>query len=69
MKILIDVKDEQAAYLWKLLNDLPYVNEVKQITGEKAQLMSDFREALENLKLVEEGKMKSRPAIELLDEL
>jgi polyhydroxyalkanoate synthesis regulator phasin len=42
---------------------------VKPITDEKAQLIDEIKEAVENLKLVREGKMKARPARELLDEL
>ena len=31
--------------------------------------MGEIREAVENLKLVREGKLKTRPAKDLLDEL
>jgi heme oxygenase len=35
----------------------------------KEQILSELREAVVQLKLVQEGKMKARPAQELLDEL
>ncbi len=34
-----------------------------------AQILQDLKEAVKELKLVEEGKLKARPAKELLDEL
>ena len=68
MKVLLDIKDSQAIHLVEVLKSLPYVK-VKQLTEEKALLMSEIREAVENLKLVREGKLKARPAKDLLDEL
>lgn len=35
----------------------------------KEQLLQELKEAVTELKLVEQGKLKSRPAKELLDEL
>jgi len=35
----------------------------------KAQLMNEIKEAVANLKLVRQGKMKARPAKDLLNEL
>jgi hypothetical protein len=68
MKVLLDIKDNKALHLMEVLKSLPYVK-TKQLTDEKAQLMSEIRQAVENLKLVREGKLKARPAKELLDEL
>ncbi len=68
MKLLLDVQDDRAAQVMEMLQDLPFVK-TKQLTEEKALLMSEIREAVENLKLVRTGKMKARPAKELLDEL
>ncbi len=39
----------------------------KLIVSEKAQLMSDIREAVEELKLIHQGKLKGIPANELLN--
>ena len=68
MKVLLDIKDDKAIHLLEVLKSLPFVK-TKQLTDEKAQLMYEIREAVENLKLVREGKLKARPADELLDEL
>jgi len=68
MKVLLDIEDKQAVHLMEVLKSLPYVK-AQQLTDEKAQLMSEVREAVENLKLVREGKLKARSAKDLLDEL
>ncbi len=68
MKVLLDIQDSKALHLLEVLKSLPYVK-TKLLTEEKAQLMSEIREAVENLKLVRQGKLKARPAKELLDEL
>ncbi len=68
MKVLLDIKDNKASSLIDVLNGLSYVK-VKTISEEKALLIEEIKEAVENLKLVREGKLKARPARELLDEL
>lgn len=68
MKVLLDIKDAKALHLLEVLKSLPYVK-TQQLTDEKAELLSDIREAVENLKLVRSGKMKARPAKDLLNEL
>ena len=68
MKILLDVKDAKAAFIMELLNSFTYVK-AKTISPQKAKLISEIREAVENLNLVEQGKMKPQSLSELLDEL
>ncbi len=68
MKVLLDIKDSKVQFVMELLQSLSYVK-AKPLSDEKAQLMSEIREAVENLKLVRRGKLKARPAKELLDEL
>lgn len=68
MKVLLDIKDDKALHLLEVLKSLPYVK-TKQLTNEKAQLMSDIREAVEEIKLIRQGKLKGIPAKDLIDEL
>jgi hypothetical protein len=68
MKVLVDIRDNKAAFVLELLNSLSFVK-VKSITDEKAQLMEEIKEAVENVKLVKQGKLKPKPLKELLDEL
>lgn len=68
MKVLLDIKDNKANHLLEVLKGLSYVK-VKTISKEKALLMEEIKEAVENLTLVREGKLKARPAKDLLNEL
>ena len=68
MKVLLDIQDSKAQSLLEVLSGLSYVK-AQPLTEEKAQLMSEIHQAVDNLKLVREGKLKARPAKELLDEL
>jgi hypothetical protein len=68
MKILLDIEDGKALHLLEVLKSLPYVK-TTQLTDEKAQLMSDIRGSVEELKLIRQGKLKGIPAKDLLDEL
>jgi len=68
MKVLLDIKDNKAMHLMEVLKSLPYVK-AKTLSNEKALLMEEIKEAVENLRLVRQGKLKARPAKELLDEI
>lgn len=68
MKILLDIKDSKAIHLLEVLKSLPYVK-AKMISDEKALLFEELKEAIENLTLVRKGKLKARPAKDLLNEL
>jgi hypothetical protein len=68
MKVLLDIKDAKAPFVMELLSSLPFVK-AKPLTSEKALLIEEINEAVENLKLVRQGKLKARPAKELLNEL
>ena len=43
--------------------------EMEESDGSKNQLILELKEAIQELKLIEQGKKKSRPASELLNEL
>ncbi|WP_082281022.1 hypothetical protein [Leptospira kirschneri] len=68
MKILVDVKDEKAEALLEILRGLSFVK-TKPLTSPKGKFIEDIKEAVEEMKLVKAGKLKARPAQELLDEL
>ena len=52
----------------EVLNGLSYVK-IKTISEEKAQLIENIKEAIDELALIREGKLKGIPAKQLLDEL
>lgn len=68
MKVLLDIQDNKANKLLKALEALPYVT-TKQLTGEKAELLFEMKEAVEELKLVLDGQKEARNADEFLNEL
>jgi hypothetical protein len=68
MKVLLDIKESKVSFVLELLNSLNFVK-VKPLSNEKAELISDLREAVEELNLVKQGKLKGITAKELLDEL
>ncbi len=68
MKVLLDIQDSKAIHVLEVLKGLPYVK-ATTITDEKALLMEEIKEAVENLSLVKKGTLKARPAKDLLNEL
>ena len=63
-----NLHDNKRDFILRLLNRLSFAK-AKKISPEKAQFLEEIKEAVENLNLVKQGKMKARPAKELLDEL
>jgi hypothetical protein len=68
MKVLLDIKDKKAIHVIEVLKGLSYVKSTP-ISNEKALLLEEIKEAVDQLKKVREGKLKARPAKELLNEL
>ncbi len=68
MKVILDIQDNKASQLLKALKTLPYVK-MQQITDEKAELITEITEAVEELKLVLTGKKEARNAEDFLNEL
>ncbi len=68
MKILLDVRDDKAAFFMEMLRNFRFVK-AKPITSEKARILEGLRDAVEQVKLHKAGKIKMKTARELLDEL
>ena len=68
MKVLLDIKDDKPPHLLEVLKGLSYVK-TTTISNEKALLMEEIKDAVEELKLIRQGKLKGIPAKQLLDEL
>jgi hypothetical protein len=68
MKIPLYIPDNKDLSLLEALKSISYVK-AKQLTDSKAALLSDTREAVEEMKLVKQGKLKARPIEDLLNEL
>jgi hypothetical protein len=68
MKVLVDVKDSKVEFILELLNNFSFAK-AKPISPAKAQFLEELKEAVENLNLIKQGKLKGRLAEELLDEI
>jgi len=68
MKVILDIKDNKAAFVMELLNNLSFVT-AKPLSNENAILIDEIKEAVGELKLVRQGKIKARPARDLINEL
>ena len=68
MKILLDIKDNKTAFIMELLNNFKFVK-AKPLTPYKAEVLEGIREAVEEMKLIKDGKIRGLPAKDLLDEL
>lgn len=65
MKLTIEIADDKALEVIKLLEEMPDVT----VEREKPQLVQEFEEALKEVKLAREGKIKLKSLKELLNEL
>jgi len=68
MKVLLDIPDDKASSLMDVLKSISYIK-AKQLTDTKALLMEEMREAVEEMKLVRAGKLKTRDAEDFLNGL
>ncbi len=68
MKVLLEVKDNKADFILELLNNFSFVK-AQPLSPAKARLIKEIKEAVENVKLVKQGKLKAKPLNELLNEL
>lgn len=68
MKVLLDIQDQKATFFLELLKNFKYVK-AKQLTPSYALVLEELKEAVENMKLVADGKIKPRPAEDILNEL
>lgn len=68
MKVLLEIKDNKAVHLMEILKSLPFVK-ATPVSDEKTQLIEEIKEAVRQLNLVKQGKLKGTPVEELLDEL
>ena len=68
MKVLLDIKDEKAAFFMELINNFKFIK-VQPLTPYKAEVLGGIKQAVEEMKLIKKGKLKGMPAEELLNEL
>ena len=68
MKVLLDIKDEKAAFIMELLHNFKFVK-AKPLTSYKAEVLEGLREAVEEVNQIKAGEKKALPLSEFLNEL
>ena len=68
MKILLEIPDNRAVSLMDVLKSISYVK-AKPLTEAKAQLLSEMKDAVDEIKLIKTGKKTARNAEDFLNEL
>lgn len=68
MKVLLDIKDNKVDFVMEMLRNFSFIK-AKPLSPYKTQVLQDLTDAVENLNLVKQGKLKARPAKDLLNEL
>ncbi len=68
MKVLLDIKDEKAAFIMELLYNFKFLK-AKPLTPYKAEVLEGLKEAIEQVNLAKQGKIKLKSVRQLLDEI
>ncbi|MDQ6763523.1 MAG: hypothetical protein M3015_12965 [Bacteroidota bacterium] len=68
MKVLLDIKDSKASFVMELLQSLSFVK-ARPLSTHRAKVLEDVKEAVEEMKLINEGKLKARNAEDLFHEI
>lgn len=68
MKLLLDVKDEKAEAVMEMLQRLPYVK-VKELEAIHFRILDDAIQIVDDVHLIEQGKLETRDATEFLNEI
>jgi len=69
MKVLVDIRNEaKVPFVMEFLESQSYIK-TKTFSDEAASLMEDLKQAMDEVKLHQQGKIKLKTAQELLNEL
>ena len=68
MKVLLDIKDNKADFIMELLRSFSFVK-AETINPAKALFIKELKGSIEEVVLAKQGKIKLKPAEQLLDEL
>lgn len=67
-RIVIDIPDNKLKFFMELVNNLGF-KKVRQLTPEHQEFVDDLQHSLEEVKLMQEGKLEKQPAEDFLNEL
>ncbi|MBN2767364.1 MAG: hypothetical protein JXR27_13420 [Paludibacteraceae bacterium] len=68
MKILLEIPDNRAVSLMDVLRSISYVK-AKPLTESKARIMSELKDAVDEINLIKTGKKTAQNAEDFLNEL
>jgi hypothetical protein len=68
MQFLVTIEDSKAPFFLELMKNLK-VKKAKSLTPESAAILEGLKDAIEEVKLAEQGKIKLKSAREFLREL
>jgi len=76
MKLIVEIPDNKLAFALEFFKSISFVKKVQSMdseetsnSAEKSLLIEELKESIHNLTLVKQGKLKAKPARELLYEL
>jgi hypothetical protein len=69
MQVLVEIPDNKATFGLEVLRNLVFVKKAKPMTTEKISLWEDLKEASNEVRLHQQGKIKLKTAQDLLNEL
>lgn len=68
MKLIIDIKDSKAEFFMELISSFKFIK-ATPISDKKAEAIKGFKQAINDVKLHKQGKLKLKSADDLLNEL
>lgn len=68
MKVLLDINDDKATFILELLQHFKYVK-ARPLTPDKAEILEELKDAIEEVQLIKAGKEKVQPLSEFLNDL
>ncbi len=68
MKVILEIRDDKAAFFMELLKNFSFVK-AKPLTPYKAEVLEGLKDAVDQVNLAKQGKVKLKSARELLDEI
>jgi hypothetical protein len=68
MKIILEIKDEKASFIMEVLKNFKDVKAIP-LSNYKADVLEGIKEAVEEVNLIKQGRLKGIPARDLLNEL
>ncbi len=67
-RVVIDIPDSKLKFFMELVNNLGF-KKVRQLTNEQQEFVDDLQHSLEEVKLMQEGKLEKQSAEDFLNEL